>query len=276
MSNVIALNPNDYLTVDNSEVHTTSLKVAEAFSKQHKHIIEKIKNLECSEEFNGSNFRPVEYLDNKGEKRPSYQMTKNGFMFLVMGFTGKKAAQIKEAYINAFDAMYEKLFPKKSLAAKTLTPAQQRHIQKRVGELVHSQVGTTHAKLYSQIKDKFKIGTYKDLPTSQYPELCHFLNCEPLEGEYIAANISDQINLSFEAYQEEGEDEKYALLNSMVKQMKLKADPVIISYVELMNFVSQIRALQHLNRAAILSGTKIDKHIQDLKNKTGRGLLDEF
>lgn len=36
-------------------------------------------------------------------------MTKDGFMFLVMGFTGQKAAQIKEAYINAFNAMAEQL-----------------------------------------------------------------------------------------------------------------------------------------------------------------------
>lgn len=36
-------------------------------------------------------------------------MTKNGFMFLVMGFTGEKAAAIKEAYINAFDWMHEQL-----------------------------------------------------------------------------------------------------------------------------------------------------------------------
>ena len=36
-------------------------------------------------------------------------MTKDGFMFLVMGFTGKKAAQIKEAYINAFNQMSTKL-----------------------------------------------------------------------------------------------------------------------------------------------------------------------
>ncbi|WP_141097260.1 Rha family transcriptional regulator, partial [Vibrio parahaemolyticus] len=41
--------------------------------------------------------------------QPFYQMTKDGFMYLVMGFTGKKAAIIKEAYINAFNLMAEKL-----------------------------------------------------------------------------------------------------------------------------------------------------------------------
>lgn len=36
-------------------------------------------------------------------------MTKDGFIFLVMGFTGKKAAQFKEAYINAFNQMEKEL-----------------------------------------------------------------------------------------------------------------------------------------------------------------------
>lgn len=36
-------------------------------------------------------------------------MTKDGFMFLVMGFTGTRAAEIKERYINAFNEMAEKL-----------------------------------------------------------------------------------------------------------------------------------------------------------------------
>ena len=43
------------------------------------------------------------------ELRPMFKMTKDGFIFLVMGFTGKAAAQIKEAYINAFNWMAEQL-----------------------------------------------------------------------------------------------------------------------------------------------------------------------
>lgn len=36
-------------------------------------------------------------------------MTKDGFMFLAMGFTGHEAAVIKEAYIEAFNKMAEQL-----------------------------------------------------------------------------------------------------------------------------------------------------------------------
>lgn len=36
-------------------------------------------------------------------------MTKDGFVFLVMGFTGKKAARFKEAYIEEFNRMEAEL-----------------------------------------------------------------------------------------------------------------------------------------------------------------------
>lgn len=91
--------------VSNDRVVTTSLQVAEKFGKLHKNVIRAIKNLDCSEEFNRLNFEPVEYTDAKGEKRIMYYITRDGFAFLVMGFTGKVAAKFKEAYINAFNEM---------------------------------------------------------------------------------------------------------------------------------------------------------------------------
>lgn len=79
--------------------------VAAEFDKQHQHVLRDIENLDCSPEFNQSNFGRVDYLDAKGEKRPAYAMTRDGFMFLVMGYRGKKAAAIKEAYIKRFNQM---------------------------------------------------------------------------------------------------------------------------------------------------------------------------
>lgn len=38
-----------------------------------------------------------------------YYLTKDGFVILAMGFTGKVAAKFKEAYINAFNEMEERL-----------------------------------------------------------------------------------------------------------------------------------------------------------------------
>lgn len=94
-----------HLTIINGEVKTTSLKVAEHFGKRHGDVIRALEGIECSKEFNQRNFALVKYTDAKGEQRPMYEMTKDGFVFLAMGFTGKQAAHWKEAYINAFNAM---------------------------------------------------------------------------------------------------------------------------------------------------------------------------
>ncbi|HGW6103949.1 TPA: Rha family transcriptional regulator [Citrobacter werkmanii] len=108
------------ITVHNNRAITTSLAVASFFQKLHKDVLRKIATLESSPSFNQRNFALVEYLDEKKEKRPAYEMTKNGFIFLVMGFTGKKAAAFKEAYIAEFDRMEAEL-----LQQKTQPPASQ-------------------------------------------------------------------------------------------------------------------------------------------------------
>ncbi|MFZ5483505.1 MAG: Rha family transcriptional regulator [Pseudomonadota bacterium] len=84
---------------------TTSRIVAKSFGKRHDDVLKAVRGLECSDEFNVRNFAAVEYRDAKGEARPEYQMTRDGFMFLAMGFTGARAAQMKELFIAAFNDM---------------------------------------------------------------------------------------------------------------------------------------------------------------------------
>ena len=91
--------------IDERGMFTTSLIVANVFEKEHKNVLRDIENLECSSMFNELNFEPVEYKDAKGEMRPAYRMTRDGFAFLAMGFTGKKAAAWKERFLEAFNAM---------------------------------------------------------------------------------------------------------------------------------------------------------------------------
>lgn len=100
---------------------TTSKAVAEQFGKRHDHVIRDIENIkavltapdlgalkaELTPQFWGANFFKSEYRDAKGEKRPYYIMTKDGFTLLVMGYTGAKAMQFKIAYINAFNQMHQ-------------------------------------------------------------------------------------------------------------------------------------------------------------------------
>ena len=85
---------------------TTSLNVADTFEKQHKHVIESIEKLLLED---GPNFRPMfaegDEPDVYGRPRKVYFMNRDGFSFLVMGFTGAKAREFKLQYMSAFNAM---------------------------------------------------------------------------------------------------------------------------------------------------------------------------
>ncbi len=100
---------------------TTSRKIAKMFAKEHYNVLRDIENLNCSESFNAINFELVNYKDKKGEKRPEYIITKDGFVFLVMGYRGRKAAAFKEAYIKRFNDMED--YIKSVQAAKMDYPA---------------------------------------------------------------------------------------------------------------------------------------------------------
>lgn len=91
------------------KVVTSSLAVADYFHKPHEDVLAKISRLDCSVEFTERNFSLSKYTDVTGRKLPCYHITKNGFAFLAMSFTGKRAARFKEAYINAFDQMEKQL-----------------------------------------------------------------------------------------------------------------------------------------------------------------------
>ncbi len=65
----------------------------------------------------------------------------------------------------------------------TLTPEQQRYVQKAVAERVKEWAPDTarkgYARLYSSIKDHFKVGSYKDIPTDRFNEILIFLQVKP-------------------------------------------------------------------------------------------------
>lgn len=83
----------------------SSLQVAEHFGKRHDNVLADIKRLDCSDNFRLLNFKESYYINGQNKKQPCYAMTRDGFMFLVMGYRGKKAAAIKEAYIMRFNDM---------------------------------------------------------------------------------------------------------------------------------------------------------------------------
>ncbi|GGP17277.1 Rha family transcriptional regulator [Oceanobacillus neutriphilus] len=107
----------DLVYIKNKEVVTDSLTISEVFNKNHKDVLRDVRNLECSDDFSQRNFAPSNY-EVRGKEYPVYYITQDGFSFLVMGYTGKKAAEFKEKYITEFRRMEKKLNEPRILSEK--------------------------------------------------------------------------------------------------------------------------------------------------------------
>ena len=107
------------LKVIEGQAYTTSLDVARHFQKNHKNVLQAIENAldglksqpadSQIEQFARVNFNETSYTDSKGEQRPMYKLTRDGFAFIAMGFTGPQADIWKIRYINAFNQMEAEL-----------------------------------------------------------------------------------------------------------------------------------------------------------------------
>lgn len=98
-----------WVFVDGKEIVTDSLTVANVFEKQHKDVMRDIRNLECSDEFNRRNFALIDYQDERNRTYKKCLIKRDGLAFLVMGYTGRKASEYKEKYIEEFNKMEQYL-----------------------------------------------------------------------------------------------------------------------------------------------------------------------
>ncbi|MFA9376200.1 MAG: Rha family transcriptional regulator [Lachnotalea sp.] len=114
------MNSITFIQERNGQPVTTSRKVAEVFGKEHKNVLKDIETLDCSNDFSRLNFELSNYKV-RGKLYPEYNMTKDGFTFLVMGYRGKKASKFKETYIQQFNEMED--FIKSLQQAKLEFPA---------------------------------------------------------------------------------------------------------------------------------------------------------
>lgn len=96
---------NELVVMKNQQAVTTSLKVAEVFSKAHRDVLKAIRNLTAQNCAVGNMFDEGTYINKQGHEQPMYFMNRDGFSLLVMGFTGDKALQFKVKYIEAFNKM---------------------------------------------------------------------------------------------------------------------------------------------------------------------------
>ncbi|EAB5248497.1 phage antirepressor Ant [Campylobacter jejuni] len=147
MSNapVIINNVEVNLNIKENKVFINSLDLAKVFNKNHKDVLETTKN-QPQNDFTESNFILSTYKDKKGELRPCYNLTRDGFSLLVMGFTGEKAYKWKIEFIKAFNEMekrlrnieyekHDKLAFRQSLGYKSQLKQQKEHYENKIKAL---------------------------------------------------------------------------------------------------------------------------------------------
>ena len=94
---------------------------------------------------------------------------------------------------EVFEKMEDSYFGQQSVLAiehapEKLSPAHQRHILNRVAELAGMD-RKKYPAVWRSINDHFKVGSYKDIPDSQYPAVCEFILCKPMDGEAPKATV---------------------------------------------------------------------------------------
>jgi Rha family phage regulatory protein len=181
----------------NGRPATTSLQIAEHFGKRHAHVIRDIQKItkECPLDFTEPNFGLSEYTDESGRTLPMFTVYRDGFMLLVMGYTGPKALQIKLAYIQAFNAMAEELARHANAAPslpeppEILTPStvEDRKPLRGLIEAWHKVSGQDRDVLWRQAKAAFGISNVKELPAEWVPDMSAWIQerLDTLQNTYL-------------------------------------------------------------------------------------------
>ena len=227
------------LVVVDGQITTTSLQIAEHFGKLHKTVLRAVTNLDCSPEFTERNFALSEYTDATGRKLPCYRITRDGFVFLAMGFTGKEAAQWKEAYITAFNKLEAELRAKEKPAANPaidyarISPAQAQDLREIVKAIVDAKI-QGHGETWARFQNKFRVNSYLQLPASRYEEARAYL-IGKLPNGYAGAVYEENVPVerlesALSAANAVAMQVQHAALMSMMKSEDLRHGRWMVSF----------------------------------------------
>lgn len=203
------------LSTQNGEPVASSRQIAESFGKEHKHVLDAVKNLVAENSAAKSMFYETTF-ENRGKQYPMYLMNRDGFSLLVMGFTGKAALEWKLKYIQAFNEMEKKLnapqMPKLSKEMQalfllddrtqkqeqrltalentmTVDYNQQRVLRKSISRSVICALGDENApayidnhvrsKVYSEcnhdVQDWFRVNSVGNIPRKRFDEAVEYI-----------------------------------------------------------------------------------------------------
>lgn len=156
---------------ENCEILTANSRdIAEDFEKEHSSVLKAIKGetrdgIHVSgliDEILASGNAPAKYFiettyENRGKTYPQFEMTRDGFSLLVMGFTGDKALQWKIKYISAFNEMENELH-------RIYTERRQWEIERAKGVVIrHILTDTIKMKIADSPNKRFAYPNYTKL-----------------------------------------------------------------------------------------------------------------
>ncbi|EFL84945.1 rha family phage regulatory protein [Desulfovibrio sp. 3_1_syn3] len=176
---------------------TTSLAIAEHFGKRHDSVLRDIRRIssEAPENFSLHNFVETPYTDlQNGQSYPSFIVYFDGFILLVMGYTGKRALQIKLLYIAAFNAMRDELAAQREVALPEVphiqitpsTPTSRKPLRSLVNAWAWIS-GQHHESLWPQVKAHFQLERIDDLPEEWIPDALEWVQGKIDEQEKVKA-----------------------------------------------------------------------------------------
>jgi len=196
------------ITICNGLATVLTTNVAGVFQKAHKDVLEAVETIiQRTPEDRRGNFIPVELErpSNLGKgivKYKAYALTKAGFTFLAMGFTGEKADKFKWAYIDEFDRM------EKALSGEGgpdyIDEAQQREIQRAVGRRA-AGIGKNFSLIYGALKDRFDIPRYTCLQKRDFEAALDFIQKAPIMSreQWLQKEESERKRIEATTYRDE-------------------------------------------------------------------------
>jgi len=103
-----------FIAADGKALVTDSRAVALAFGKRHKNVLQSIERMLANPrsliaEHARLNFQPCSYAGRNGRLEPMYKVTAKGLSELAMGFSGDDAREIRIRFLNAFEAVSQRL-----------------------------------------------------------------------------------------------------------------------------------------------------------------------
>lgn len=225
----------------NDQAMTSSLLVAKEFGKVHAKVMRDIEKLNCSEEFRLANFGNSSFKNEQGKEFPMFTMTKDGFSFLVMGYTGKKAAQFKEAYINAFNKMEEEIRssvkPKSQLEILQMSINQLIEQEHRLSS-VERDVAETKKEIAEMKQERIENGKLlldAEVSDNKVPEISMRNKIRRLVNQYSAATNTSQRDIWHDIY-----NNLYYAYNISINNYKEKKTQSCLDVAEKHGFLGKI------------------------------------